>query len=167
MIRSASRLAATSAVLLFLAGSALAQTAQPSASQLALAREVAIGSGMTRSFDAIAEPMLDQLQQMDVTRPEIKKDLADVVAILRPEIEQQKQQMVNTASRIFATQMTEAELRDIATFFKSPSGLKYVQTQPVILDEMVREIATWTQNLSEYILIRARAEMSKRGHELQ
>jgi len=167
MIRSASRLAVTSAALLFLAGSALAQSAQPGPNQLALAREVAIGSGMTRSFDAIAEPMLEQLQQMDVTRPEIKKDLGEVVNLLRPEIEQQKQQMINTTARIFATQMTEAELRDIATFFKSPSGLKYVQTQPVILDDMVREIATWTQNLSEYILIRARAEMSKRGHALQ
>ncbi len=63
--------------------------------------------------------------------------------------------------------MTEAELKDVAAFFKSPSGVKYVQTQPAILDDIVREIATWSQNLSEYILIRARAEMGKRGHQLQ
>jgi hypothetical protein len=167
MIRSASRLAATTVALLFLAGSGFAQAAEPTASQLALAREVAIGSGMTRSFDAIAEPMLDQLQQMNVARPEIKKDLDAVVEILRPEIEQQKQQMINTTARIFAIQLTEAELKEIAAFFKSPAGSKYVQTQPVILDDMVKEIATWTQNLSEYIVLRARAEMSKRGHELQ
>jgi hypothetical protein len=111
--------------------------------------------------------MLDQLQQMNVARPEIKKDLDAVVEILRPEIEQQKQQMINTTARIFATQLTEAELKEIAAFFKSPAGSKYVQTQPVILDDMVKEIATWTQNLSEYIVLRARAEMSKRGHELQ
>jgi uncharacterized protein len=167
MIRSASRLAATSVALLILAGSALAQTAQPTPSQIALGREVAVGSGMTRSFDAITEPMLDQLQQMDVTRPEIKKDLAAVIETLRPEIDKHKQQMVDTTARIFATQLTEAELRDIAAFFKSPSGMKYVQAQPVILDDMVSEIATWTQNLSEYILVRARAEMAKRGHQLQ
>jgi uncharacterized protein len=167
MIRSASRLAATSVALMILAGSALAQTAQPTPSQIALGREVAVGSGMTRSFDAISEPMLDQLQQMDVTRPEIKKDLAEVIGILRPEIDKHKQQMVEATARIFATQLTEAELRDVAAFFKSPSGMKYVQAQPVILDDMVREIATWTQNLSEYILVRARAEMAKRGHQLQ
>ena len=168
MTRSASLFAATSFALLLLGGAALAQqAAQPTAAQLAAAREVAIGSGMTRSFDAIAEPMLDQLQQMDVIRPEIKKDLAQAVEMLRPEVEQQKQKMINIAASAFAAQMTEAELKDVAAFFKSPSGVKYVQTQPAILDDIVRELATWTQNLSEYILIRARAEMGKRGHQLQ
>lgn len=167
MIRSASRLAATTLALVILAGSALAQSAEPTPAHLAVAREVALGSGMTRSFDAIAEPMMAQLQQMDVTRPEIKKDLAEVVELLRPEIEQQKQVMINATARIFATQLTEEELREIANFFKSPAGEKYVKTQPAILDDMVKEIATWTQNLSEYILLRARAEMDKRGHQLQ
>jgi hypothetical protein len=168
MIRSASRFAATSVALLMLAGAALAQQpAQPSASHLALAREVAVGSGMTRSFDAILEPLLDQLQQMNVTRPEIKKDLDEVAQGLKPELEQQKQLMVDAAARVFANRMTEAELKDVAAFFKSPSGMKYVQSQPVILDDIVREMATWTQNVAEFIMIRARAEMQKRGHELQ
>src|SRR3712207_4624831 len=94
MIRNASRLAATSAALFMLASPAFAQ-AQPSAGHMALAREVAISSGMTRSFDAMVEPFLDQLQQMDVTRPEIRNDLTQVVAQLRPELEQQKQKMVD------------------------------------------------------------------------
>jgi hypothetical protein len=153
------------------AGAAAAQQAsarpQPSSSHLAVAREVAIGSGMVRSFDAITEPMLASLQQMNVTRPEIKKDLDEVVNQLKPELELQKQQMVDTAARIFASRLSEQELRDIAVFFKSPAGLKYVETQPVILDDIVKELATWTQTLAEYVMIRARTEMGKRGHQLQ
>jgi hypothetical protein len=168
MIRSASRFAATSVALLMLAGTALAQQpAEPSASHLALARDVAIGSGMTRSFDAISGPLLEQLRQMNVTRPEIKQDLDQVVESLKPEIEMQKQIMVTAAAKVFANRMTEAELKDIANFFKSPSGVKYVQSQPVILDDIVKEMATWTQNVAEYVMIRARAEMKKRGHDLQ
>lgn len=166
MIRSASRLAATSVALFMLAGSVFAQT-EPGAGHLAIAREVAISSGMTRSFDAMTEPLLAQLQQMNVTRPEIKKDLDEVVNQLRPEVEQWKQKMVDSAARAFATRLTEAELKDIATFYKSPAGVKYVQTQPVVLDDIVRDLATWTQNVSEYIMTRARAEMGKRGHQLQ
>src|SRR5829696_5929324 len=98
MIRNASRLAATSVALFMLAGSAFAQN-QPSASHLALGREVAVSSGMTRSFDAMVEPFLDQLQQMNVTRPEIKNDLTQVVAQIRPELDQQKQKMVDNAAR--------------------------------------------------------------------
>ncbi len=166
MIRSASRLAATSVALFMLASPAFAQ-AQPSASHLALAREVAINSGMTRSFDAMTEPLLAQLQQMNVTRPEIKQDLDQVVTTLRPEVEQHKQKMIDNAARAFAVRMTEAELKEVAAFYKTPAGKKYVEVQPVLLDDIVKDLATWTQNVSEYIMIRARAEMSKKGHQLQ
>jgi hypothetical protein len=165
MIRPASRLAATTFALFLLASPAFAQ-AQPSESHLAVAREVAIGSGMTRSFDAMTEPLLGQLQQMNVTRPEIKKDLDEVTAMLRPEVEQQKQKMIDSAARAFATRMTEAELKEVAAFYKTPAGKKYVELQPLLLDDIVRDLATWTQNVAEFIMIRARAEMGKRGHQL-
>ena len=161
-----SRLAATSVALFMLASPVFAQ-AQPNASHLALAREVAVSSGMTRSFDAMVEPFLDQLQQMNVTRPEIKQDLQQVVTQLRPELEQQKQKMVENAARAFATRLSEAELRDVAAFYKSPAGVKYVQTQPGVLDDVVRDLAVWTQQTGQFVMTRAREEMGKRGHQLQ
>ena len=160
-----SRLAATSVALFMLAGPALAQT-QPSPSHLALARDVAISSGMSRSFDAMSEPFLQQLQQMNVTRPEIRTDLEQVVAMLRPEVEQQKQKMIDNAARAFASRLTEAELKDVATFYKSPAGVKYVQIQPGVLDDIVRDLATWSQQTAQFVMTRAREEMSKRGHQL-
>ena len=164
-------LASTAFASALVAGAATAQqpSSQPQASpsHLAAARDVAIGSGMVRSFDAITDPLLTSLQQMNVTRPEIKQDLEKVVEQIRPELEQQKQQMIAATARIFASRMSEQELKEVATFFKSPAGLKYVQAQPVILDDIVRELATWTQTVSEYVMIRARAEMAKRGHQLQ
>ena len=36
---------------------------------------------------------------MNVTRPEIKQDLEQVVATIRPELEQQKQKMVDNAQK--------------------------------------------------------------------
>src|SRR4051812_24375633 len=67
---------------------------EPAPSHLAAARELAISSGIVRSFDAIIEPTLAQLKQMNVTRPEIREDLDKVVELLRPEMELQKQQMI-------------------------------------------------------------------------
>ncbi len=160
-----SPLAATSVALFMLAGPAFAQT-QPSPSHLALARDVAISSGMSRSFDAMSEPFLQQLQQMNVTRPEIRTDLEQVVAMLRPEVEQQKQKMIDNAARAFASRLTEAELKDVATFYKSPAGVKYVQIQPGVLDDIVRDLATWSQQTAQFVMTRAREEMSKRGHQL-
>jgi len=167
MTRFASRCVATAA-LVMLAGSALAQApATKSPSHLAVARDVVVSSGMVRSFEVITEPMLAALQQMNVTRPEIKKDLDQVVEGLKPEMELQKQQMVNAAAAVYANIMSEAELKDLAAFFKSPVGKKYVETQPQVLDDIVKEMAAWSKTVSEYIMIRARAEMAKRGHQLQ
>ena len=168
MIRFNTRLVATTFALALLAAPVLAQNApQPTASHLAAARDVAAASGMTRSFDAMTEPFLDQLQQMNVTRPEIKKDLDEVTAMLRPEIEMQKEKMLDNVARVFALQLTEPELKEIAAFYKTPTGVKYVNVQPGLLDDIVKDLATWTQNVSEYVIIRARAEMNKRGHQLQ
>jgi uncharacterized protein len=168
MILTAFRNAMSGMALLLLAGPALAQqSAEPSTTHLAVAREVAVGSGIARSYDAIIEPTLDQLRRMNVTRPEIREDLDKVVELLRPEMELQKQQMIAATARVYTRFLTEPELKELAAFFKSPVGLKYVNTQPQVLDDLVKEMATWSQNLSEYVIIRARAEMAKRGHQLQ
>jgi hypothetical protein len=167
MILNPSRLAAASVALFMLASPVFAQQPSPSPSHLSMAREVAISSGMTRSFDAMTEPLLAQLQQMNVTRPEIRTDLDQVVNLIRPELEQKKQVMVDKTARAFASRLTEAELKDIAAFYKSAAGVRYVETQPVILDDVVSDLALWAQELSEFIITRARAEMGKRGHQMQ
>jgi hypothetical protein len=142
------------------------QAPQPSPSHLAAAREVVMLSGMTRTFDVIPPEMNEQIKKNAVTRPELSKDLDQVFESMKPEMELQKQQMVNAAARVFASRISEADLKEIAAFFKSPIGKKYVETQPQILDSMVVEIENWTKQLAEYVMVRVRAEMSKRGHQL-
>jgi hypothetical protein len=85
---------------------------------------------------------------------------------MKPEMELQKQQMVNAAAKVYASRVSEADLKEIAAFFKSPIGKKYVETQPQILDSMVVEIQNWTKQLAEYVMVRVRAEMTKRGHQM-
>ena len=63
--------------------------------------------------------------------------------------------------------MTEAELKDIAAFYKSPAGMKYV-ADPAWRARRYRARSGHLdqQTVSEYVMTRARAEMSKRGHQL-
>jgi hypothetical protein len=179
MTRPAFRLAVTLLALALPAGAALAQTppkpaapaaasaAQPSASHLAVAREIVAATGMARSIDPIIPALGDQMKQAMVTRPEVTKDLDEVLNSLKPELEQQRQLMLTVAARIYAANMTEAELKDTLAFFKSPAGMRYVATQPAVLDELVREMQRWSQLVAEYMMVRVRAEMGKRGHSMQ
>ena len=54
-----------------------------------------------------------------LTRPEIAKDLDEVLKALGPDLELQKQQAVTLAARSYAKWLTEPEIRDALTFFKS------------------------------------------------
>ena len=143
------------------------QDAMISPSHMALAREAMQNSGLARSFDSIIPTFAEQIKKNAVTRPELAKDLEEALKGLGPEMELQKQRMVDIAAKIYAQRFTEAELQDIVTFFRSPSGKKYVETQPQLLDELVGAMQDWTQDVSEYMMVRVRAEMGKRGHDMQ
>ncbi|WP_156467897.1 MULTISPECIES: DUF2059 domain-containing protein [unclassified Methylobacterium] len=134
---------------------------------LALAREVTLSSGIARSFDSILPAFGQQIKQAAITRPDLTKDLDEVLTSLAPEMELQKQMMIETAAKIYASRLSEAELTEIVAFFHSAAGKRYVETQPQVLDEIVQAMQNWTQGVSEYMMVRVRAEMGKRGHELQ
>ena len=171
------RLAAPLAALVLSVSAAGAQQAAPPPAQnaaptpapshLAAAREVAVSSGIVRSIEVIPPQLYERIREQLVARPELTKDLNEVMAALQPEMELQKQKIVNDIALIYAQALTEAELKDVIAFFKSPSGKKYVESQPVVLDEMVREMQSWSQDLAEYVMVRIRAEMQKRGFQLQ
>jgi hypothetical protein len=144
-----------------------AAPAEISPAALDLAKEVVQSSGVARSFETLIPQFLEQARaSLGTTRPEIAKDLGEVITQIRPEFDKQRDDMLNLAARVFAKRLTEPELKDIATFFKSASGQKYVSTQPLMLDELFGEMRTWTRALSEQIVVRIRAEMKKRGHDI-
>lgn len=177
MMRMSLRLAAVSLALAtgLGLGIANAQAPAPSAlppaaigeSHLQAGREVVINSGMSRSFDAILPQFVTEVRQtFTTTRPELTKDLNEVIEVIRPELDLQKGEMVTSAARIFASRIGEPELKEIAAFFKSPAGKRYVETQPQILDELFSEMQAWTQKLSEFVVTRVRVEMKKKGHDI-
>jgi hypothetical protein len=100
------------------------------------------------------------------TRPEIGKDLTEVLGRLKPEFEGQREDILNAAARIFASRLSEPELKDVAAFDKSASGQKYVAAQPPVMDELFGQMQAWSQRLSEFMIGRVRAEMKKKGVDL-
>ncbi|PSC05736.1 DUF2059 domain-containing protein [Alsobacter soli] len=163
--RTRATLAAAALALTLSAAPVLAQ--QPAASHLAAARDVVLASGMSRSFDAMVPQFTEQMKSsLLTTRPEIAKDLNEVLAKLKPEFEAQREDIVNAAAKVFAARMSEVELKDVAAFYKSASGQKYVAAQPQVMDELFSQMQAWSQRLSEFMITRVRAEMKQRGVQL-
>ncbi len=117
--------------------------------KLAVARQVVLSSGMGRSF----EPMVPQLEAqipmvVTRTRPELTKEVGAVLTQLQPEFDTKTDEMIDIAAKIYARRLSEDELKATAAFFASPAGRKYVEAQPLMLDELVVAMQAWTQETS-------------------
>ena len=139
----------------------------PTAAQIALARELVVNSGVSRSFAIVIPQFLDQIgTRVTQTRPDLIKDLNVVMEQIKPEFDKRVEQMVDTAGRLYAERLTEAQLKDVVAFFKSASGMKYVEQQPLVLNALYVSMQGWQQQISQDMMTRVREEMKKKGHEM-
>ena len=134
---------------------------------LQAAREVIIGSGIVRSFDGFIPQFVDQARAtMGSTRPELIKDLDEIAKTLPPKLGDLRAEIIEIGARVYANRMTEPELKEIAAFFKTPAGAKYVASQPQILEELFSEMQGWTQRLGVKVVELFREELQKRGRDV-
>ncbi len=146
---------------------AAAPVGEPTAAQVALAREVIVGSGISRSFAVVIPQYLDQIgTNLTQTRPDLIRDLNVVMEQLKPEFDKRADEMIDRGARLYAQRMSEDELKTISGFFKSPAGIRYVDTQPLVLNDLFVALQSWSQKLSTDMMARVREEMKKKGHEL-
>jgi hypothetical protein len=165
MLSNLLRLLAAILMLAFAGGGALAQ--EPTASHLAAARDLIQVTGALVSVDELLPNFAEQIRKSNVSRPELTKDLEEVLTALGPELQLQRQQAANMVARTYAKFLTEPEIRETVAFFRTPVGAKYIRVQPQLVDQAVDEVTRWAEQASEYVVVRTRAEMAKRGHQLQ
>jgi uncharacterized protein len=145
----------------------LAVTPPVTASHLQAAREVLVGSGISRSFESFIPQFIDQAKSnISSTRPELIKDLEEISKTIGTQLDAERAEMIELGAKVYANRMSEAELKDISAFFKTPSGLRYVATQPQVLEELFGEMQAWSQRLGSKIFDTFRAELKKRGRDI-
>ena len=141
--------------------------AAPPPSQLAVARELVVACGISRSFDILIPQFMDRIgTSLTQTRPELIRDLNTVLEQLRPEFEAQSNEMIDSAALIYTQLMTETELKSAVDFFKSEAGRKYVDSQPRFMTDAVGAMQAWQSRIATHMVERVREEMRKKGHEL-
>lgn len=157
------------ALLLAMPAQTAAQPAQPDIPQsyLEAGRDVVILSGLAESFEAIYLEFRERVTQtVGTTRPEVRKDMEQVIEDLRPEAEKKRQEIIASAAYIFAKRMSEADLKEVAAFFRSPVGQRYNAMRPRAIDEIFALLQPWSLQTSNFLFDRFSEEMRKRGHKL-
>jgi hypothetical protein len=141
-----------------------APTAAPTPAAIAAAGDILGDLGVKQTIALIVPGMMTELERnLTTTRPEIKDSLRETLRLIQPEFDKTAQQVFIQSSTLLASHMSEKEIQDVATFFASPSGKKYLATEPAFFQQLTGIVQPWRQQLSTDILARAREEMKKKG----
>lgn len=140
---------------------------QATPAHLAAARDIVIRSGMSRNFDAAIPNLTRQLNaNVTRTRPELVKDMKETIDKLQPEFAKLTEDMIMNATRVYTALLNEQECKDVANFFKSPLGTKFINMQPLIFDNLSDVMEPWNRHVAQVMFEMARDEMKKKGHQI-
>lgn len=151
-------------------GLALAQApapAQPSAASVAIARELIVIKGGSAMFDPIVSGVIEFVKGTFVpTNPQLSGELNEVAVKLRKDYDSKRTDLLNEVASVYAQKFTEAELKELIAFYKSPTGKKMAAEEPAAIDEGLKRAQTWADAFSAEVMTKFRDEMKKKGHDL-
>jgi hypothetical protein len=140
---------------------------EPSASAMKIAREILDLKNSGYLFQPMVPGVIERVKSMLLqTNPALKKDLDDVAANLRKAYAPRFNELMTDIAWLYASRFTEAELKEIANFYRTALGKKVIELEPRIFDDAMLGLPKWQEKLSEEVIARFRAEMKKRGHDL-
>ena len=141
-----------------------ATPAPPSPAALAAADQILANMGVKESLAIAVPTMMAELERnLTTTRPDIRDSLRATLKSIQPDFDKSARETYEKAEALLTIDMNEKELTEVAAFFASPSGKKYLATEPVFFQQLQDIVSPWRQKLSTDIVTRAREEMKKKG----
>jgi uncharacterized protein len=141
-----------------------ASPAEPSPGALAAADSILTDMGVKRTLSLVVPGMLSELERnVTTTRPDIRAQLREVLRAIQPEFDKNAKDMYDKAMALMVTMLSEKEIEEVAMFFKSPAGQKYLAAEPQFMQRFSDLVGPWREQMSGDIVTRARQEMKKKG----
>jgi hypothetical protein len=172
IIAGAVRAACLALALVAVVGSARAEQntpalPEPSANALKLAREIIDLKNASILFEPMVPGVIERVKSMLLqTSPALRKDLDDVANNLRKVYAPRTADLLTDISWVYAVRFSEAELKEILAFYRTPTGKKVIAQEPQIFEDAMAGLPGWQEKFGEEVFARFRAEMKKRGHDL-
>jgi hypothetical protein len=95
-----------------------------------------------------------------------QKDLNEVAPVVAQTLAGREKEIGEGMAKIYASEFTEQELKDLVTFYKSPLGQKLLATEPRAIELSMSYMKGWAENFAEVVNAQFRAEMRKRGKQI-
>lgn len=140
---------------------------EPSAASIAAAKELIAMKGGVQMFDGMTMGVIESAKNAFLpSNPNLAKPLGEVTAQLRAEYEPKKAEVQEQVARAYAKHFTEAELKDLVAFYKTPLGKKVLTEEVAAVEDGFKRAQDWSIEFSDTVLARFRTEMKKKGYDL-
>jgi uncharacterized protein len=141
--------------------------APPSASAIAAAKEILALKNVSAMY-AVAVPSVVQRTKDALLQTNLnyQKDLEEVSLIVAKSLAGREKEIGEGMAKIYASDFTEQELKDLLTFYKTPLGQKLLIQEPKTVQASMAYMNQWGQSFAEIVNGQFRAEMRKRGKEI-
>jgi len=158
MIVSRTRIGlAAFAVVLALGGPAGAQ--EISQSHLDAALEAVQSAGASRGFDSVLPALADRV------KGRLIQEISTTVEAVALQLTSRRADLNDAVARVWAKNFTEDELVTIAEFYKSPTGQKFAEIGPRVIQESLKSVETWSTRVGEELFEKSREELTKQGFD--
>jgi hypothetical protein len=158
-------IAAAAMAMLVAAGPAGAQNPSPEA--MAAAKELVVVSRAADSFKAFLPLIAQQLKPAIVQgRPEVERDYDKVMPIMTEVALKQLDKLTDEIAVIYARTFSADEMRQVAAFYRTPVGQRFLDKVPDILQQSMALGQKFGEALVKEIQQTLIDELRKRGHKL-
>ena len=138
-----------------------------SESHLAAARLAASNTPLSKDFDTVLPLLSQRVQNRLISiRPDLHEVISKTVEEVALRLAARRVDLDNAAALLWARAFTEEELNEIAAFYTSPVGKKFVDLGPQLGQATVQTVQNWSSRIGEELLDKSREELKKQGHEL-
>jgi len=156
-----------SVVIALVAFTAAAEAQQTSAAALQAAKEIVTITGATALFNPLIPGVVGQAKNLFLQQnPGLGKDLNEIGNKMRDDLAPRFSELTDEVAKLYATHFSEAELKQLLAFYKSPIGVKLIAEQPKVGEESLKFAQDWANKLSDQVIANMRDELKKRGHAL-
>ncbi len=136
----------------------------PSPAAVVAADQLLIAMGVKQTIATTVPTMLAELEQnVTKTQPDLRDPLRQTLKAIQPQFDASAKDMYEKAEALLTVDMTDKELQDTASFFGSPTGKKFLATQPIFFQQLGNLLDPWRQKMSTDIVAKARDELKKKG----
>jgi uncharacterized protein len=142
-----------------------AKPASPAA--IAAAKEILTMKNASAIYAAAVPNIVQQAKnQLLQNNLNYQQDLSEVAVLVAKKLSGREQEIGDGMAKVYATEFTEQELKDLLTFYKSPLGQKLLASEPRAIQLSMGYMNQWAQSFSDVVNGEFRAEMKKRGKQI-